>query len=157
MSMPDVFKPFISEARIAFDYLVTRYGFQRTTEQAIGPEAWVVFESTTTRITVHYEMGGAPWIEIGRLEDRNGRRVQTKEIGLDLVLREKGKALKDEVVPPRDLSGTELSAMLHARARLLADVAEDLLRGDFRSLPRLWSKAEKELRKREAELFGSTK
>jgi hypothetical protein len=157
MSMPDVFKLFISEARAAFDYLVTTYGFKRTMEQAIGPEAWVVFEGATTRITVHYEMGAAPWVEIGRLEDVNGRHVQTKEIGLNLLLRERGKALHDDVDSPRDLNNTELATMLRARAHLLAETGDDLLRGSFESFPRLWNKAEKELRKREAELFGSNR
>jgi hypothetical protein len=155
MSIPDVFKPFIAQTETAFDYLVTVYGFKCTTERAIGPEAWVVFESATTRITVHYEMGAAPWVEIGRLEDVKGRRVATKTVGLDLLVRERGEILRDDVDPPRDLSSTELSTMLQARARLLAEVGEDLLRGNFESFPRLWNEAENEVRKREAELFGS--
>jgi hypothetical protein len=157
MNIPGVFQPFVHDVRAAFDYLVTTYAFQRTTEKALGPEAWVVFESETTRITVHYEMGSAPWVEIGRLENLNGRRVQTKEIGLDVLLREKGNVLIGDIEPPRDLIGSELSAMLQARARLLAEAGDDLLRGNFESFPRLWSKAEKELRKREAELYRSTK
>jgi len=157
MSIPRVFKPFISETRTAFDYLITTYGFSKATEHALGPEAWVVFESAATRITVHHEMGSAPWIEIGRLEEVDGRLEQTKEIGLDLLLRQRGKALHDEVAAPRDLSNTELSAMLQARARLLAEVGDDLLRGNFDAFPRLWTKAQQELRKREAELYGSNK
>jgi hypothetical protein len=157
MIVPDVFKPFIDTTRTAFDYLVTTYGFERRTEQAIGPEAWIVFESPATRITVHYELGAAPCVEIGQLEDLDGRLVQTKEVGLDLLARERSKALTDDVEPPRDLSSTELSAMLQVRARLLAEVGDDLLRGDYQSFPRLQSKAEKELRRREAEIFGSSK
>jgi hypothetical protein len=154
MSIPDVFRPFISQTRTTFDYLVTTYGFERTTEQAAGPEAWVEFENATTRITVHYEMGAAPWVEIGRLEDVKGRRVQTKSIGLDLLLRERARALNDDLDVPRDLSSSELSTMLQVRARALAEAGDDLLRGNFESFPRLWNKAENELQRREAKLFG---
>jgi len=157
MSVPEVFRPFVDATRTAFDYLTTTYGFARSTEQAAGPEAWVIFESPATRITVHYELGAVPWVEIGRLEDLDGQLVQTREIGLDLLARERGKALNDDVEPPRDLSSTELSVLLQARARLLAEVGDDLLRGDYQSFPRLHGKAEKELRRRESEMFGSRK
>jgi hypothetical protein len=77
------------------------------------------------------------------------------EIGLDVLLRDKGRSLPDDVDSPRDVTESEMSAMLRIRARLLMEVGDELLRGNFQSFPRLMSKAEKELRRREVELFGS--
>ena len=48
----------------------------------------------------------------------------------------------------------ELSRMISTRAEKLRMFGRDLLRGDFRSFPKLQTEAEKELLKREAELFG---
>jgi hypothetical protein len=155
MTVPTAFQPFIAATTAAFEYLVSEYGFHRESEKAAGAEAWVVYENATARVTVHYELGAEPWVEIGRLEVRNGQLVQPNSIGLDLLLRERGKPLLDEVTVPRDIDVPELSRMISIRAKRLRSFGEDLLRGDFQSFPKLQTKAEKELRRREAELFGS--
>lgn len=155
MTMPSIFLPFISTTTEAFEYLVNEYGFHRKSEKAAGSEAWVVYENPTTRVTVHYELGAEPWVEIGRIEMRDGERVQPNSIGLDLLLRERGKPLGDEVTVPREIDSPELSRMIMTRAERLHTLGDDLLRGDFRAFQKLQTKAEKELRKREADLFGS--
>src|SRR5689334_14270897 len=96
-NIPEVFQTFVNETRAAFEYLVHAHGFQLTAEKAVGSEAWVAYENETTRVTVHYELGAEPWVEIGRLELRDGRTVQPSSIGLDLLLRERAKALSDTV------------------------------------------------------------
>src|SRR6185436_1970568 len=148
-------QPFVAATKTAFSYLTTEYGFQLTVDRGLGPEAWVTYENQTTRVTVHYELGAEPWVEIGRLELRDGHMVQPASIGLDLLVRERGKPLDDEVKVPRDISGPEISRMVSVRAKRLQTLGDDLLRGDFRSFPKLQTKAEKELRQRETELFGS--
>jgi hypothetical protein len=153
MSIPSVFQAFIAAARAAFDYLIASYGFQLKAERAVGSEAWVTYENETTRITVHYELGAEPWVEIGRLELRSGQIVQPSSIGLDLLLRERGEPLSDAVDVPREIGDSELSRMIAVRAEGLRAFG-DLLSGDFRSFPKLQTKAEKELQKREVELFG---
>jgi hypothetical protein len=155
VTTPAAFQPFIAVTTAAFEYLVNEYGFHQESGKAAGSEAWVVYESATTRVTVHYELGAEPWVEIGRLEIRNGQPVQPNSIGLDLLLRERGKPLVDDVMVPRDIDVPELSRMISIRAERLRSFGEDLLRGDFQSFSRLQTKAEKELRRREAELFGS--
>jgi hypothetical protein len=156
MEIPDACIAFVAETRAAFDYLVANYGYRCTAEEAMGPEAWVVYEGPSTRITVHYELGTPPWVEVGRLEVVHGKRVAAKRIGLDLLLRErKKKSLDDDIGPPRDLRRLELSTMLQRRADALAEAGDDLLRGNFEAFPRLYNEAERELRAREASFFGS--
>lgn len=154
MSVPAVFQPFHEATKSAFAYL-TDYGFICREEAHAGVEAWVVYENGTTRITVHYQLGAAPWVEIGHLEWRGGRSVQSQSVGLDLVLRERGISFKDEIDTPRDITPIEISSMLRTRAEQLRQHSDDLLRGNFSSFPRLLTMAEKELRRREAELYGS--
>jgi hypothetical protein len=155
LKMPLVFQPFVAETLAAFEYLIIDYGFHVSVPEASGSEAWAMYENPTTRVTVHYELGAEPWVEIGRLEPHDGKLVQSGSVGLDLLLRERGRPLGDEVNPPRDIGKSEISNMLGARAERLRMCGDDLLRGDFQSFPRLQTKAEKELRRRDAELFGS--
>jgi len=155
MKIPPVFQPFIAAVKNAFSYLERDYGFRLTVQRALGSEAWVTYENQTTRIIVHYELGAEPWVEIGRLELRDGQVVQPASIGLDLLLRERAKPLDDEVKVPRDIGESEISLMVSVRANRLRALGDDLLRGDFRSFPKLQSKAEKELQRRETEIFGS--
>lgn len=155
MSVPPTFQPFITATRRAFAYLVNDYGFRMKTEMALGSEAWVAYENHTTRITVHYELGAEPWVEIGRVELRDGQLVQPSSIGLELLVRERGKPLDDQVRVPRDITAPEISQMIGTRAERLRSLGEDLLRGDFRGFPKLQTKAGQELQRREAELFGS--
>jgi len=155
MNVPPVFEPFIAATEAAFSYLVSDYGFHLTDRRALGPEAWIAYESETTRITIHYELGAEPWIEIGRLEVRDGQVVQPVSIGLDLLLRERGRPLNDEVAEPRDIDEREISRMVFTRAERVRSLGDDLLRGDFRSFPKLQTKAEKELRRREEAMFES--
>ena len=155
MNIPPVFRSFVAATESAFSYLTNDYGFHLTVERALGSEAWVTYENQTTRVTVHHELGAEPWVEIGRLELRDGHLVQPASVGLDVLLRERGEPLDDDVKAPRDIGGSEISRMVSVRANRLRALGDDLLRGDFRSFPKLQTKAEKELRRREAELFGS--
>lgn len=155
MSIPAAFRPFLAAVKTAFRYLEFDYGFRIKSDRGLGSEAWVVYENQTTRISVHYELGAEPWVEIGRLELRDGQRVQPASIGLDLLLRERGKPLSDGVKVPRDIGEVEISQMVSIRAERLHDFGGDLLRGDFGAFPKLQTKAEQELQRREAELFGS--
>jgi hypothetical protein len=155
MNVPPVFKPFIAATEAAFSYLVSDYGFRLTGKRVLGAEAWVTYESETTRITIHYELGAEPWIEIGRLEVRDGKVVQPASIGLDLLLRERGKPLNDQLSEPRDIGESEISRMVATRAERVRSLGDDFLRGDFRAFPKLQTKAEKELKRREETLFGS--
>lgn len=157
MTIPPIFRPFIAATKTAFAYLTVDHDFRLKAEGAIGPEAWVIYDSAATRITVHYELGAAPWVEIGRLAERKGQVAQSASIGLDLLLRDRGAPLNDELSVPGDIAEAELSAMISIRAERLRVMGEDLLRGDFSALPKLQTKAEKELERREAELFGDDK
>ena len=153
MTIPSVFQTFIRDVRAAFQFLVHDYGFSVTAENTVGSEAWVSYENATTRVTVHYELGAEPWVEIGRLELRDGRMVQPSSIGLDLLLRERGKPLSDTVDVPREIGDGEKSRMIALRAESLRAFGDDVLRGDFRWFSKLQTTAERELQKREAELF----
>lgn len=155
MNVPPVFESFIAATEASFSYLVSDYGFRRTAKRALGPEAWITYESETTRIRIHYELGAEPWIEIGRLEVRDGKVVQPASIGLDLLLRDRGEPLNDELAEPRDIDEWEISRMVATRAERVRSLGDDFLRGDFRSFPKLQTKAENELRRREETLFGS--
>jgi hypothetical protein len=150
MSVQAIFQPFYEATKSAFAYLAEQ-GFICRDEANAGAEAWVTYENGKTRITVHYELGAVPWVEVGRLESRGGRFVQPQSVSLDLLLRDRGVSLKDEISAPREITPFELSSMLGTRAERLRQYGADVLRGDFSSFPRLQTKAEKELRRREAE------
>lgn len=154
MTIPAVFKPFLSQALDAFSFLVSEYGFTLMTQSAVGPEAWVVYETPTTRVTAHYELGAEPWIEIGRLELRDSKIVQPASVGLELVARVRGAAPEKHMHTARDLSGDELHVIMRSRAETLRSYADDLLSGDFHRFPELERKAEEEIRDRDRELFG---
>jgi hypothetical protein len=151
---PSVFRPFITATKEAFAFLESDYGFRLMVKRWAGAEAWVTYETQVTRITIHYELGAEPWIEIGRLEIRDGKVVQPASIGLDLLLRERGMPLNDEVLEPRDIGESEISRMIATRAERIRRLGSDLLRGDFRDFPKLQTKAEEELKLREETLFG---
>lgn len=153
--IPEVFEPFVAATKESFGYLDTDYGFRLISTGSSGPGAWVTYENETTRVTVNWELGSAPWVEIGRLEVRGNALVQPASIGLHLVLRERGRPLLDELDVPRDLSTAEITEMTRTRAVALHEFGRDLLCGDFSAFPRLQKKAERELRDREADVFGA--
>jgi len=141
MNIPPVFQPFIAATKTAIAYLQSDYGYRLTVQQAIGSEAWVIYESATTRITVHYELGTVPWVEIGRLELRDGEITQPASIDLERILRARGNALDHELRVPRDFGESEIGWMVSIRADRLRATADDVLRGDFRAFPKLQAKS----------------
>lgn len=155
MNIPPGFQSFIAATKAAFSYLVTDYDFCLSATKALGPGAWVIYENGVTRVTIAYELGSEPWVEIGRLEVRDGQVLEPESIGLHLLLRERGKPLEDHVKELRDIGESEISQMVSVRAERLRTLGDDLLRGDFRAFPKLLTKAERELESREKELFGS--
>lgn len=84
MKTPPVFQSFVDATKAAFAHLQSDYGFRLTERRAVGSEAWGTYENPTTRVTVHYELGAEPWVEIGRLDLRDGRLVQPASIGLSV-------------------------------------------------------------------------
>ena len=69
------FAAFESLTRSAFDFLVSSYGFRFVGTNSDGPECWAVYESTNTRVTIAFELGLGPRVELERKKLRwFGRR-----------------------------------------------------------------------------------
>jgi hypothetical protein len=155
MKIPAPFKTFVASTERHFGFLVGDYGFLLKGVDVAAYEAWVTFENETTRVTVTYEMGSPPWVEIARLEHRDDKRIARDEISLDFVLEEHGKKDAESPVGYGDIPDEIVDEMLRAKAKSLREDAADLLRGDFEALPLLRKRAEENLRRRNVELFGS--
>ncbi len=155
MTNNDPWRPFVESTLNHFSFLVEGYGFRHVSTQAVAYECAVIFENETTRVTVDYEMGSPPWVAIGRIEQRSGKAIVRDETSLEIILSEKG--LPDVEAPAAfgDIPDEEIDEMLRLKAISLRKEADDLLRGNFESLPNLLKATEENAKKRNLELFGT--
>lgn len=142
------FERFFKLCKQHFAFLENEYGFTLQSEEAQAYEAWVTFDSETTRVVITFEVGTLPWVEISRLESKGSKRIPKDEISLEILMR--GVELPDEVE-----TEVQLDRLLAVKAKALQEKCEALLRGDFHDLPGLRKKVEAVHKKRTNELFGN--
>lgn len=95
------------------------------------PEVWVTFKSPTTAVTVSFELGSLPWIEIGKLERVGDRTLQTARSSLELLLKHRAPEETTYSEPIYDIENPELHSVLGEKARQLRKYAGNVLFGNF--------------------------
>jgi hypothetical protein len=132
----------------AFAYLVENFGFRYLSTSMHAPECWSTFHNETTSVTIHYEIGSQPWVEIAKLKREGDRIVEQNRAALEFLIQERAPGEVLLTTSGHDEEGTR--RVIYAKARQLREYGSDVLRGDFRVFPRLKELAEENLRKRNA-------
>lgn len=130
----------------AFRYLIDDYGYQRQSTSIHAPECWTTFRSVTTAVTVHYEIGSTPWVELAELVRDGDRAVERRRTSLELLLRERAPDEQTFTAASDD----DIPRALREKARQLRTYGDDILRGDFSVFPRQREVAEENLNTRNA-------
>ena len=152
---PDLFAQFRTIVKQEFGFLVDEFGFKKYSSGVRTPECWVAFRTATTGVTVMFELGAGPWVEVARLGLHEGRTVELERYSLDFLLMERAP-LEERTSRCDGLDDPQLAAILARQAHQLRAHAEDILNGDFHIFPRLKGLAESAKRKWEQEVFGSS-
>ena len=155
MMANDPFAAFVGAASRHFNFLETEYGFRFKGPRVFGYEASVTFESVNSQVIIHYEAGSPPWVEITRLS-LDAIPVDERDldsVSLETIMSSRGVVTDSQLAEYRDISDDQLDLMLARKALELRREANDLLRGDFASLPKLKKLAKGEAQRREAKLF----
>jgi hypothetical protein len=132
----------------AFRYLIDDYGFRYVSTSMHAPECWSTFHNATTAVTVHFELGSAPWVELAELKRHGGRIVEQNRSALEFLVQE--RAQREETTRVDAGADEQGERAIYEKARQLRMYGEDVLTGDFRIFPRLRQLAEENLRRREA-------
>ena len=142
-------REFRDAVRSAFAFL-EELGFSMTTVEQSGPEVCAEFRNATTFVSVAVEIGGRPWVTVGRLT-----RGETGEhYDLAFLLEERSPGVGEW--SKSGAKSEDLRAILEHQAKALAAHGTDILNGDFTVFDRLRLRAEENLRRRERELYGDT-
>lgn len=154
--MNDLAAAFERDVRESFSFLKDEFGFQSEQLHAHLPEVSVGFSSDATEVTVIYEVGSIPWVELARRGTWRGAAVKAETSSLELLLEERAPS---DSMPQCEIAqpGTEtFRACLRAKAAALRKFGSDILGGNFEVFPRLRNRAAENEQKRNLELFGST-
>lgn len=124
----------------AFRSLEVRHGFKKGETVYSPKNCTIQYLNTTTDVTLHYELGREPWLDIS---DRTNPENKTT-LGWLLVERgvEKTPAPADAFRTTR-LSDAKLAPDLEKKTQQLLEHGTDLLKGDFSIMPKLQKRAKK--------------
>lgn len=127
-------------ATSAFRSLEVRHGFKKGETVYSPKNCTIQYLNTTTDVTLHYELGREPWLDIS---DRTNPENKTT-LGWLLVERgvEKTPAPADAFRTTR-LPDAKLAADLDKKVQQLLEHGTDLLKGDFSIMPKLQKRAKK--------------
>ncbi len=153
--MTDLASEFERDVRESFSFLKEEFGFQPQEVRAHLPEMWVTFASAAAEVTIIYEVGSTPWVELARRGTCDGKLVKTETSSVELLLEERAPSTG---IPECEIAGPGTEAFricLRAKAAALREFGSDILRGNFDVFPRLRVRAAENERKRNLELFGS--
>ena len=124
----------------SFVHLESKYKFKKTATDFHVNGVIVTFQNPTTEVCVNYEIGAFPWITIGDINN-----PQEDRASLDWLLVEIGEReapTTDEAFFPPTMEETELEAELHKKSEQLLQFGTEMLKGDFKLLPRLKARGE---------------
>jgi hypothetical protein len=132
----------------AFAYLVENFGFRYLSTSMHAPECWSTFHNETTAVTVHYEIGSQPWVELAKLKRNGDRVVEQSRAALEFLVQE--RAPEEVSLRTSGDDDEERRRAIYTKARQLREYGSDVLRGDFHVFPRLQELAAENLRRRNA-------
>lgn len=152
--MTDLLSRFRQEVLESFEFLATEFGLQPQEPRAHAPELWMSFASPTTEVSVIYEVGAVPWVEIARREMSDGRPLKIEASSLELLLEERASSgtIQCDVSQPGEEA---FRACLRLKAAALREFGSDILRGDFEVFSKLRLRSAENERRRNLEMFGS--
>lgn len=139
----------------SFSFLKEEFGFQLDKINIHLPEIWMSFVNDTTAVSIIYEVGSTPWVELARRGNWHGKLVKAETSSLELLLEERAPSLS---MPECEIGqpGTEaFRACLGAKAAALRQFGADILDGNFDVFPKLRILAAENERRRNLDLFGS--
>lgn len=132
----------------AFAYLMFDFGFRFLGTSVHTPACWSTFHNMTTAVTVHFEMGSLPWVELAELKLYDGRFVERNRSALELLVQERAPR---QVLAAGRGSDEEIRRALYEKGCQLHKYGAEILRGDFRVFDRLKELAAENLRRRNFE------
>lgn len=122
----------------AFLGLEARYGFKKTETRYEDRGVIVRFQNASTELLLNYEIGNTPWLEIADVHHAENKST------LGWLLVEKGAEkppTPEQAFQPTPLSENDLAGVLQKMAQQLQKYGGDLLKGDFKLLPKLRERA----------------
>lgn len=132
----------------AFQYLIDDFAFRYLSTNMHAPECWATFHGPTTAVTIHFELGSQPWVELAELKQDNGRVVEHNRSALEFLVQE--RAPLEALARTSPNGDEEMRRVIYEKARQLREYGKDVLQGDFRVFPRLKELAAENLRRRNA-------
>ena len=123
-----------------FRVLESRYGFKKSETIYSSKGCTVQFQNPTTAVTLHYEVGEEPWLDIA--ETRNPENKST----LGWLLVERG--IEKTPMPiaafrSKPLAEKDLETVLEKKNQQFIEYGMDLINGDFSIMPALQKRAKK--------------
>lgn len=124
----------------AFRSLEARHGFKMGEAVYSQKNCTVQYHNTTTDVTLHYELGREPWLDISDAKNAGNKST----LGWLLVERgiEKTPAPEAAFRPTR-LPDEKLATDLENKIHQLMEHGADLIKGDFSLMPKLQKRAKK--------------
>lgn len=124
----------------AFRSLEVRHGFKKGETIYSQKKCTVQYLNATTDVTVHYELGREPWLEISDITNAEDKST----LGWLLVERgvEKTPAPADAFRSTK-LPDGKLASDLEKKVQQLLEHGTDLVKGDFSLMPKLQKRAKK--------------
>ncbi len=124
----------------AFWSLEAKFGFKKIETRFVDRTCTVKFRNTTTEILLNYELGNTPWLEISDANNPGNKSTLgwlLVELGVD-------KAPKPEqAFRPTTLSEGTLEPILQKMGQQVVDYGADILKGNFKIMPKLQARARK--------------
>lgn len=115
------------------------FNFKRTGTSFHEGGVVVTFQNPTTEVCLNYEIGEYPWITIADINNPKKDRISLDWLLVELGQRE--TPTTDEAFFPPSMEDDELEFELQKRSKQLTQFADQLLKGDFSTLPKLTARA----------------
>jgi len=124
----------------AFRSLEARYGFEMGEAVYSQKNCTIQYHNTTTNVTLHYELGREPWLDIS--DATNAENKST--LGWLLVEHGVEKSPAPEAAfRSMHMPDEKLAADLQKKIKQLIEHGTDLMSGDFSLMPNLRKRAKK--------------
>jgi len=123
-----------------FRSLESKHGFKKGESTFSAKNCAIQYMNATTGVTLHYEIGREPWLDISDVHDAENKST------LGWLLVERGV---EKMPAPADafratsLADASLEADLEKKVGQLITYGSDLIQGDFSLMPNLQKRAKK--------------
>jgi hypothetical protein len=130
-----------------FRTVVAEYHFKKTQAVAQGFECWVIYQNSTTEISIFCEAGSLPWVRIADVH--NPQNVSSLEWLMVELGIEKMPTPEEAYHFPK-YTGQDIIAALQKKAQQLHEYGQDVLTGKFAIFPKLQERGLRFVRECEA-------